>query len=392
MKEIRPIPYYSMPSSYEQRNCALALRKVFVPLIKRRLPNHHLVGFKQNFIPSYITQIKKEYPFFLRTDIQKFFPSVEARHLIVQMQLAYRDLLGLKFVPSKFKKTFLPPVVGWMNSLPISKGIPVGHVLSSVLAPISMIPLCIEMKRRFDVKFIVFMDDFLIFAKDEETARKVWIFLTNSLEENLHLQLNIEKTVSGRFATQAVAFCGWQICGGYITISKPKIETFKEKVHELALKSRSKPTRAFIKSLNRKIDGFGNYYKHGHVLRQFEHLDAFIRKEVRCWLNQSERPIMYKNSELEQLGLHSLQKCYQRLHQSKYSNQENKQPTPGKQYYEHKSSNLDWGVVNAIAANTEKLSIQMQQQLGFQRKMIKLLSELLGNESEYKMSSVRRSF
>lgn len=41
---IRPLPYYHTASSAEEKRLAAALRREFVPKVKRLLPGHHLGG------------------------------------------------------------------------------------------------------------------------------------------------------------------------------------------------------------------------------------------------------------------------------------------------------------------------------------------------------------
>lgn len=91
---IRPLPYYTTTVTESERKLAQTLRQEFVPLLTRRLPGHHLRGFRHNFIVNTVKQTKKNYPFFLRLDIEAFYPSVHHRDLIVGVQLAWRDLLG----------------------------------------------------------------------------------------------------------------------------------------------------------------------------------------------------------------------------------------------------------------------------------------------------------
>ena len=107
MIEIKPVPYYTQPDDIVMKQCAKDLRCVFLPQLRRRFPMHHLNGFKHNDIINYVARWKKEYRFFLRTDIYKFYPSVNAKDLITMVQIAYRDLFGLDYVPKKFKDRFL---------------------------------------------------------------------------------------------------------------------------------------------------------------------------------------------------------------------------------------------------------------------------------------------
>jgi hypothetical protein len=209
MIQIKPVPYYTLCDKAEFKSLAAALRTTFVPLVARRFEMHHLTGFAHGAIIRYVAQWKKEYPYYLRTDIAKYYPGVSPVNLITQAQIAYRDLLGLRFVPRRFKEQFMPGMVRWMRCLPLEIGLPLGSAMSSILAPVALIPLWLNVKRQHKVKLIVYMDDALILCKDEYESREMWQLITNQLHSDLNVGLNHDKTRSGRFAGDDIDFCGF---------------------------------------------------------------------------------------------------------------------------------------------------------------------------------------
>jgi len=78
-----------------------------------------------------------------------------------------------------------------------------------------------------------------------------------------------------------------------------------------------------IKLLNNKILGFGHYYKPTYCKQDFEKLDAFTRQRLRRYLiknkNQKQKigNLLLTNPELENLGLKSLVKIYEKYAQKK---------------------------------------------------------------------------
>lgn len=206
----RPIPYFNTGSSHYERELAKSLRSLFIPKITKRLPGHHLRGFSHKFIVNYVATHKKQYPYFLRTDIEKFYPSIEYKEMIVNVQLAYKDLLSLQYVPSAFRKKYVPALNQWCNNLPLTRGLPLGSPLSAILAPLMLIPLWLQIKKMFNTPILVFMDDILILAKSQEQLTDIYIYLENSLAENFKLKLNLSKTITGRFASTGLNFCGWE--------------------------------------------------------------------------------------------------------------------------------------------------------------------------------------
>jgi len=376
MKQIRPIPYYTQMDDSRMKQCAKALRDTLIPQIKRRLPMHNLSGLSHQIIIEYVAKWKKEYPYFFRSDILKYYPNINPIHLVTQVQIAYRDLFGLEYVPKTFKDKFLADMIYWVKSLPEGQGIPLGSSMSNIMASVGLVPIWLELKRKYEVKFIVFVDDLLVLCKSDYLARQVWDYLSATLQNQYQLKLNLDKTYSGRFAKKTVTFCGWYFSGGYARIEQRKYDLFKERILEFLKKSRKESTRAFIKNINRKIDGFGNYYKFGAVLKQFEELDCFLRKEVRQWLSGSSHSKAYNNAGLEKLGLHSLETCYHKAHKKEKTNPLQPRLRSEKTFYSEKPAAIDYGVLNQIAQTGEKLTVQNQQIIAFLRKQTRLLEKV----------------
>ena len=107
----------------------------------KQLPNIYYSGFKQDFITQFVKTHKRTHPYFLKIDIAKFYPSINHQHLMVETQLAYKNLLGMRSVPTSFKKEFLPKVHCFFNSLPTqTQGIPLNSAFSKAIAPLIYVP------------------------------------------------------------------------------------------------------------------------------------------------------------------------------------------------------------------------------------------------------------
>ena len=105
-QNIRTAPYYNVPNADWEYTLMRELRKELLPKIKQRMPWNHWSGFSNQYIIGYVSKHKKQYPFYFQTDIARFYPSIRHKDVVVAMQVAYRDLLGLRFVPEKFKKRY----------------------------------------------------------------------------------------------------------------------------------------------------------------------------------------------------------------------------------------------------------------------------------------------
>ncbi|GHV39041.1 hypothetical protein FACS1894179_03350 [Bacteroidia bacterium] len=364
-QHIRPVPYYSCTASAWEKELASSLRAEFRDKISRRLKGHHIRGFSHDYITGFIRKNKKAYPFFFRTDIAKFYPGIRHRDLIVGCQIAYRELLGLDYVPKAFKKRYVPSLNEWCGSLPVSRGIPIGSAVSAILAPVMLVPVWLEVQRRFKTPFIVFMDDVFFCTESQDQAAEIYAYLQNTLSCFYDLDLNAEKTQSGRFSDKAVEFCGWRFAGGYARVTDAKLEAFRTRLSQEIKRCRGIDPHAFFKRVNRKIDGFANYYKHGDVGKQFESLDGFVRLAVRRWLAGEGRGRNYSNLDLQTFGLHSFELVFRRLRErSAKGGPVLKQPTPSvtSQPYDSRLQRQQLELTAVIDTKlTEMLSLQRRQ-------------------------------
>lgn len=306
-RQVRPVPYYTVPGTSSERRLAAALRATFVPQVRRRLPEHHLCGQRHDWVVRFVERHKARYPYFLTGDIRLFYATVRHEDVVTYLQIAYRDLCRLEYVPRRFKERFVGPVAAWLRELPVRRGLPVGSALSGILAPVMLVPLWLSVKRLYRLPLLVYMDDFLLCAQSAAQCAEVYAYIDRYLTEMYDLELNREKSRSGRFATGTATFCGWQFAGGYARIATAKSEAFRERIREVCRRTRKPDTTAFIKRINRKIDGFGHYYKFGHVRAEYRALDRFVRGEVRRWFERTHGVRLYHVERLSSHGLRTLE-------------------------------------------------------------------------------------
>lgn len=276
----KPLPYTFLRDCYPSRQFAQWLRGVFTPLLRRRMPTVYYSGFTHRFIPDFVSKYKKEYPYFVKLDIAKFYPSISHQELLVATQMAYKKLIASSFVPKKFKQEFLPQATAFLSRLPLQKvGLPLNSGVSKAWAPLIYVPILLDICKRYELKYVAFVDDFLLLCKDAHTATEVYAALLNGFN-NLGLLLNLPKVQSGRLGTQSVEFCGWRFVGGYVGVQESKVQRFRDRIEMIVKRYRRKALNALIKKLNYQILGFGHYYKYGTVKRLYESLDVFISKTI----------------------------------------------------------------------------------------------------------------
>ena len=300
----KPVPYLVQQDSYPLSLLAEWLRDTFKPLISKRLPTVLYGGFTHNFIVGFIKKHKKAYPYFVKVDIQKFYPSCKHRQLLVEGQMAYKNLLGLKYCPKKFKAQYINGVQSFFNSLPITtQGLPLNSGVSKAIAPLVYIDFFLMLKKQ-DVKFIVYVDDVIILTKTKAEGTRIYQAFFNFLQ-SVQLTVQLHKVQQGAFKNTTLEYCGWRFAGGYAGISHEKVKAFKEKIAAVCNNTIQLCVPSFIKKINQNINGFGHYYKYGQVRGVYEKLDAFIRQQIRLAfkLNSRKKPT---NLQLKNMGLRSL--------------------------------------------------------------------------------------
>jgi len=135
---------------------------------------------------------------------------------------------------------------------------------------------------------------------------------------------------------------GFKYYAGIFTISKKKIELFKNKIIKITHLTNKKSEKAIIKLLDNKILGFGHYYKSTHCKQDFEKLDAFIRQRLRRYISCNKDSknklgnLILTNATLKEMGLKSLIDIKRKYDQKKrhiFRNKAKKSAKTGQQHH-----------------------------------------------------------
>jgi len=309
MANINQLPYFQISNTKETNIIARFLLKKIKKLLKENFPYHYLIFARQDKRLVYVQKMSKKYKYFLKIDIEKYYPSIN--HKILLNDLIYQDTTSIysNFNTRRMRHYLKYEIPEFLKQSPIrDKGLPLGNYLSWVLAGLYLLPLDLKIPR----PFLRIQDDYLIFCKNKKEPKKI---LKNIIEpelEKLELKININKLNSGKFHQNPVEFMGFRYYAGISTISKKKIELFKNKIIKITHLTNKKSYKVIIKLLNNKILGFGHYYKFAYCKQDFEKLDAFIRQRLRRYLikNKDQKQkignLLLTNQELKNFGLKSL--------------------------------------------------------------------------------------
>lgn len=304
------LPYFQTKQSKKLNNLASSrfLRRKFLPLLRKKLPQHYLITQDPRQYLKFIQTTSKKYPYFLYFDIAKYFLSINHQILLCEIALAYSQLTA-KPLSRRFKHLLKNDLPQFLKSSPYTdQGLPIGNSLSHILAGVYLLKLDLNL----NLPFLRFTDDYFVFGKSksqlEEILRKVITPILNELK----LSININKLKSGKFHQDKVIFLGFEFYAGYIRIAEQKIQGFRQRIKGLTYLTRRKPVPAVIKLLNNQILGFGHYYKFADCQTVFKNLDVFVRFRLRRYIlrNRNLWPktanLFLTNQSLKELGLKSL--------------------------------------------------------------------------------------
>ena len=195
-----------------------------------------------------------EYKYVLRTDVRKYYASIDHLKLfeIIRKYVTERNILLLLY--SFLKRTACRD--GYYKS--ITKGICRGSSLSPVFGALYLEELDTEMRNKSSF-YVRYMDDIVILAKNRWTFRRN-IKKVNGILEKLSLSKAVDKTFIGKTG-RGFDFLGFHFGREGMSISRKSVEKFAENI-VLKLKSRRESVSGKITPGNRtRICGNSGVYE-----------------------------------------------------------------------------------------------------------------------------------
>jgi len=207
-------------------------------------------------------------------DIQGFFDEIPHELILQLIRRRIRDEQLVTLVARALKAGVI--VDGVFEKT--TKGCPQGAPVSPVLSNIVLNELDHELERRGH-RYARWADDFIILLKSERAARRVMDGITQFLEEELDLPVNLEKSQVA--LVKDVEFLGFQILRGKIRISDKARKRFKNKVRELTPRNNGRSMYQVILELNEYLQGWVAYFRIQEFRKILRQLDEFIRSRLR---------------------------------------------------------------------------------------------------------------
>jgi RNA-directed DNA polymerase len=195
-------------------------------------------------------------------------------------------------------------------------GTPQGGIISPMLANVAL--TCLDEKVNSTHKrinpIVRYADDFIIVAKDKETAIALKESIQQHLKSEVGLELSEEKT-SITEISKGFDFLGFNIRKYdeklLIKPSKDNILGFRQGIRETAKVSQNLTGKSLIMKLNPKITGWGNYYRHVVSKETFNKQDDYLFKRTYKWverkhLNNSKKGLVKRYYKTEEGGIWNL--------------------------------------------------------------------------------------
>lgn len=286
-----------------------ALHQVLQPIFETDFQKHSY-GFRPNrnahqALQQSLENINSGYQDIVDIDLKSFFNEVE--HYIL-LELIYKKVKCRATI--KLLRSFLRAPIQIKGKLhKRRKGVPQGSPLSPLLSNILLNELDKELEERGH-RYVRYADDFSIYVKSKESAKRVGNSIYQYLRDKLQLPINKEKSGIRRPVTFQVLGYGFVPTykkgekGQYQFIVKPsKWKEFKSKLKHLTKKTIPMSFDERIARINRLIRGWINYFKHASIQGKLKKLEEWLRNRLRyCIWHHWKKPER-KRKNLIRLGI-----------------------------------------------------------------------------------------
>lgn len=219
-------------------------------------------------------------------DLSKFFDRVQHDVLLTRVARKVHDKRLLTLIGRYLRAGVMVDA----QLQPSIEGTMQGGPLSPILANILLDDFDKELERR-GLRFVRYADDFLVFTKTSEAARRVYGSVGRYLTRKLKLVVNRQKSRVCR--TEGVEFLGFIFngYGGQIRVSPKNICKFKDRVREITRRQRGVSLSHRYQELRQYFQGWVGYFSLVPLQSFFSKLDKWVRRRLRsCYWKQWRNP------------------------------------------------------------------------------------------------------
>jgi RNA-directed DNA polymerase len=217
-------------------------------------------------------------------DLEKFFDRVNHDILMSKLARVIRDKRLLKIIRAFLNAGIMRQGV----CIERIEGTPQGGPLSPLLSNILLDELDKELERRGH-SFCRYADDCNIYVKSQRAGERVLASLKQFLHKKLSLKVNEGKSAVAKVSRRQ--FLGFRLVqSGKIMLSHQSLNKVKGVIRQITRRNRGRSLETIISELNKRLDGWINYFKLIDSLPSLRVLDSWIRRRLRCYrLKQRKR-------------------------------------------------------------------------------------------------------
>jgi RNA-directed DNA polymerase len=249
--------------------------------------------------------INSGYQHIVDLDLKSFFDEVD--HCIL-LQLLYRKIrcpLTLRLI----RKWLRAPILINGKLVKRRKGVPQGSPLSPLLSNIMLNELDKEMEKQ-GLRYVRYADDFSIYAKTKQAARKIGNSIYLYLKNKLKLPINREK--SGIRRPVNFTILGFDFVPTYVKGERGKYQlvvnekgwkSLKQKLKTITRKTTPCTFDERIQRIKEVQRGWLGYYRIASIQLKLYNLDGWLRNRLRyCIWHHWKKPER-KRKNLIRLGV-----------------------------------------------------------------------------------------
>jgi len=270
----------------------------------------HSYGFRPNrnahqAVLQAQKNINEGYQHIVDIDLKNFFDEVD--HCLV-MQLLYRKV-KCPFMLRLIRKWLRAPILIDGKLVKRRKGVPQGSPLSPLLSNIMLNELDKELEKQ-GLRYVRYADDFSIYTKSHQAARKVgnrvYLFLKNKLK------LPMNRAKSGIRKPVQFEILGFKFVPTYVKGEKGKYQLvvsekgwklLKQKLKLITKKTTPCTFDERIRKLKEILRGWVNYFRIGSIRSKLKELDSWLRNRLRYCIWHDWKKPERKRKNLIRLGI-----------------------------------------------------------------------------------------
>ena len=232
-------------------------------------------------------------------DLEKFFDRVNHDVLMARVARRVKD----RRVPLLIRRYLHAGMMADGLVSPRTEGTPQGGPLSPLLSNILLDEWDRELERRGH-HFVRYADDCNVYVRSQAAGERVLASLECWLNQRLRLRVNRDKSGVARPWTRK--FLGYSVTwdrAARLRVSPAAVTRLKTKLRRLLRQGRGRRLATVVVDLNLATRGWVVYFRLAEVKTNFEDLDKWLRRKLRCMLwRQWKRP-RTRLRELRRRGL-----------------------------------------------------------------------------------------